>query len=85
MYYLCCFCNAFKGPNIAGRDRQTGDTVRLFHPRRDTWTDHFQWDGPLLTARTAIGRATIAVLRINLPYRVAVRASLIEEGVFSPD
>ena len=82
--YSCLYCNSFKGPNIAGRDHDADETVRLFDPRQDTWSEHFQWAGPLLTGRTAIGRVTISVLKINLSYRVAVRASLIEEGLF-PD
>lgn len=82
--YACLYCNSFKGPNIAGRDHETNATVRLFDPRRDTWNDHFEWDSAVLRARTATGRVTIAVLRINLPYRVAVRESLIEEGSFPP-
>lgn len=82
--YACAHCNSFKGPNIAGRDRETNETVRLFDPRHDKWADHFAWDGPVLRARTAIGRVTIIVLRINLPYRVALRRSLIDEGVFPP-
>jgi len=80
--YSCLHCNAFKGPNIAGRDPVTNEIARLFDPRRDRWDEHFEWDGPVLKARTAIGRVTIAVLRINLPYRVDVRASHIEEGLF---
>jgi HNH endonuclease len=80
--YACLHCNSFKGPNIAGHDSRTGDVVRLFNPRRDRWDEHFEWDGPSMVARTAIGRITIAVLRTNLPYRLAVRASLIDEGLF---
>ncbi len=80
--YACLHCNSFKGPNIAGRDLETGDIVRLFNPRRDNWSDHFEWDGPVLRPRTSIGRVTIDVLRINLPHRLAVRTSLIEEGLF---
>jgi hypothetical protein len=80
----CFFCNNRKGPNIAGRDPLTGRIVRLFHPRRDEWPQHFQWDGPRLVGITPIGRATIAVLEINLPNRIALRQSLIEEGVFPP-
>jgi hypothetical protein len=38
----------------------------------------------MLQGRTAIGRVTIAVLNINAPLRVALRASLIEQGVFPP-
>lgn len=39
--YSCLHCNSFKGPNIAGRDKETDETVRLFDPRRDRWDDHF--------------------------------------------
>jgi len=56
--------------------------VRLFHPRRDRWKRHFEWDGPLLTGRTAIGRTTIEVLEVNLSHRVEIRRALMEEGEF---
>jgi HNH endonuclease len=82
---LACFpCNNHKGPNIAGRDPLTGGIVPLFHPRRHRWRQHFLWDGPFLEGRTAIGRATIAVLEINLPHRVNLRQALIEENGFPP-
>lgn len=82
---LACFlCNNHKGPNIAGRDPRAGRIVRLFHPRRHQWQQHFLWDGPRLAGLTAIGRATIAVLEINLPHRIALRQALIEEGLFPP-
>ncbi|MBI1759974.1 MAG: HNH endonuclease [Acidobacteria bacterium] len=78
----CFFCNNHKGPNIAGRDPLTGRIVRLFHPRRDVWREYFQWSGPRLVGLTPSARATIAVLELNLPHRMALRAALIEEGVF---
>jgi hypothetical protein len=82
---LACFaCNSYKGPNIAGRDPRTGAIVRLFHPRRHKWGRHFRWVGPVLVGRTPIGRATVAVLRINLPTRIALRQDLIDEGKFPP-
>jgi len=77
----CFFCNTFKGPNIAGVDPETHKVTRLFHPRRDRWRDHFRWDGVVLEGRTAVGRSTIEVLRINREGAVAVRQSLLEEGV----
>lgn len=40
------------------------------------------WVGPLLIGRTAIGRATIAVLQINDPDAFKDREALIAEGVF---
>jgi HNH endonuclease len=78
----CIHCNRFKGPNIAGIDPHNGEIVRLFHPRRDIWAEHFVWDGPRLEALTPIARATIALLLINDPQVVAVRNALREEGRF---
>jgi hypothetical protein len=78
----CERCNSHKGPNISGY--LEGRHVRLFNPRKDRWPDHFQWDGPILVAKSEIGEVTISVLAINLPYRVALRAALIEEGETPP-
>jgi hypothetical protein len=61
----------------------TKDLTRLFHPRVDLWNDHFVWNGVLLDGRTAIGRTTIAVLRINHPDAVAVRQALKDDPRFS--
>lgn len=81
---LACFAdNHHKGPNIAGVDPKTGRKTWLFNPRRHKWDRHFRWRGPLLVGRTPIGRATIATLKINATHRVAQRAALMEEGVFS--
>jgi hypothetical protein len=82
---LACFaCNNHKGPNISGLDTQTKKIVPLFNPRRHKWHRHFRWDGPVLVGLTPAGRATVAVLEINLDYRVAFRQGLIAEGVFPP-
>ncbi len=85
--YACMHCNRYKGPNLAGIDRQTSRTrlVRLFHPRQHRWAYHFRWDGPYLVGRTAIGRVTIQVLAMNDPLRITLRELLIAEGVFPPD
>jgi hypothetical protein len=80
----CYFCNSYKGPNIASLDPSTGKLVRLFHPRKDRWADHFAWEGPLLVGQTAIGRATTLVLWINHPLVVETRRLLIAEGDFPP-
>ncbi len=80
---LSCYrCNSHKGPNIASIDPDTKAMVPLFHPRRDVWADHFEWNGPLLVGRTPIGRATVALLCINHPDYVLLREELIDEGLF---
>lgn len=82
---LSCFrCNSHKGPNIASLDPETGELVRLFHPRRDDWFEHFSWRGATIVGRTAIGRATVMLLAINHPDYVHLRESLISEGTFPP-
>jgi hypothetical protein len=74
---VCCFsCNTFKAVNVAGHDPESGAVTRLFHPRNDDWTEHFQWDSPFLRGLTDVGRTTIDVLRINLPERVEHRRLL---------
>jgi hypothetical protein len=81
----CYHCNLHKGPNIAGRDRTTRQTTRLFHPRRDRWEEHFRWRGARLLGKTAIGRTTIHVLNINHPAYVLVRKALMDAGLFPKD
>src|SRR5688572_18516230 len=59
--WSCLYCNSFKGPNIAGWSDEEQTVVRLFHPRRDEWYEHFAWDGPRLQGLTTIGHVTIDV------------------------
>jgi hypothetical protein len=77
--FACPSCNRYKGPNIAGRDGETGKLVRLFHPRTDHWSDHFESAGGSIVARTAVGRVTLQVLRMNAPDRVSLREHLALE------
>jgi hypothetical protein len=82
---LSCYrCSSHKGPNIASLDPETGELVRLFHPRRDLWIEHFSWEGASLVGRTVIGRATVTLLAVNHPDYVHLRESLIAEGTFPP-
>lgn len=80
----CPPCNSHKGPNIAGRDQITRQLVPLFHPRTDTWVDHFEWNRAYLIGKTPIGRTTVDVLAINNPDSLLLREALIDEGVFPP-
>lgn len=80
----CSQCNSAKGPLVAGYDPATDELVPLFNPRADTWEDHFEWNGPTLVGWTAIGRATIDVLKINDSLRVEHRRLLIQAKRFPP-
>jgi hypothetical protein len=82
--WACVPCNMYKGTNLSGVDPQTKKVVRLFDPRRQNWTRHFRWNGAVLEGKTQTGRATVRVLRINMPIRMALRRSLIDIGEFPP-
>ena len=82
---LCCLhCNSHKGPNITGIDPQTGQVTALFNPRTQVWQEHLSLRGAVVIGLTPVGRATVAVLAMNDPDFVALRAALIAEGVFPP-
>ncbi len=78
----CYYCNVYKGPNLTGRDPATGKVTRLYHPRRHKWSYHFRFQHSTLIGRTAIGRTTIDVLKMNHPQLVALRDILTAGGVF---
>jgi HNH endonuclease len=72
----CSSCNFHKGPNIASLDPESGQLVRLFHPRLDRWPEHLAWQGTIIVGRTAIGRATLRLLAMNDWQRVELRDNL---------
>ncbi len=78
--WSCFYCNTYKGPNVAGWDAGEDAIVRLYHPRKDAWSDHFEWNGSILIGETQLGRVTINVLRINHADAVAVRRALLDFG-----
>ena len=67
LWIACSLCNEHKGSRVAARDPLTGETVALFHPRRQVWAEHLAWstDGTRLMGRTPTGRATIVALSLN--------------------
>jgi HNH endonuclease len=78
----CYHCNRFKGPNIAGLDPVSGELVRLFHPRIDSWAEHFHSDGASIVGQSAVGRATVKVLAMNASDLLRLRIELQDEGLF---
>jgi hypothetical protein len=78
--FACWDCNRRKGPNVASVDPQTGEVVRLFDPRCDLWKDHFRLETFRILPLTLAGRATAALLRLNSPERLSVRATLCQIG-----
>lgn len=83
----CHSCNEFKGTQILACDALTGKHVRIFHPRRNRWTDHFRWtrDGTEIVGVTPIGRATLLALRMNHPIIVEARRLWVAAGWHPPE
>lgn len=72
----CHHCNQHKGPNLTGIDSESGAVTRLFHPRRDSWADHFLMRGVIVEGLTPIGRATVRTLAINDYAMLEARSAL---------
>jgi hypothetical protein len=45
-----------KGPNLTGIDPHTGQVAPLFHPRRDRWSEHFDFEGARIEGISGSGR-----------------------------
>jgi HNH endonuclease len=72
----CIDCNLAKGSNVAGIDPATGAITELFSPRRHTWNTHFEWQRTYIIGKTAIGRTTVEVLRMNSEEQLQLRISM---------
>lgn len=74
----CPRCNLLKGTNIAAADPTTDEPTFLFHPRRDSWDEHFRLKGAFIEPLTPQGRATVLVLHLNDQERIEQRELLIQ-------
>lgn len=79
--YSCFECNRRKGPNLTSSDPQTDEITILFNPRTQQWDEHFliNKNGTLI-GRSAAGRTTIRLFKLNDPERVQERVDLIAVG-----
>jgi hypothetical protein len=80
LVYACFECNRAKGSDIGTLDPATGALTPLFDPRKDLWSEHFRFNGPVIDPLTPIGRATAFLLHLNTPPRIIIRESLLREG-----
>jgi hypothetical protein len=79
----CVSCSLRKGGNSEAHDPDTGHSVRLFHPRNDAWTEHFEMDDEFrIIGVSDTGRATVALLRMNRPLAVAIRKTTALLGLY---
>jgi hypothetical protein len=69
----CVSCSLRKGARRTAPDPVSEEEVTLYHPRQDTWQEHFRWEGVTLLGNTPTGRATIAALDMNRSLILAIR------------
>lgn len=84
---LCCFwCNTLKKSQTHFSDPRTLARVPIFNPRLDAWNEHFRWSptATLIIGRTAVGRATVAALRLNRRTLVRARRIWARHGLHPP-
>jgi hypothetical protein len=84
--WSCQGCNSRKYVSIEALDAVTGQTVPLYHPRRDRWFVHFAWneDYTLVIGLTATGRATLEKLQLNRLGVVNLRRVLVSLELHPP-
>ena len=68
--------------NRSARHSESGKIVRLFHPRLDSWADHFRMDASSIRARSEVGAVTLELLRFNAPERLVERGLLQTLGSY---
>jgi hypothetical protein len=79
--FTCYWCNSYKGSDISSVDwEEGGKIVPLYNPRQQLWDEHFVLQGPHIQALSSTGRATLFLLRLNSPERLAERELLLALG-----
>lgn len=80
----CESCNLYKSDTTSGWDAEEAQDVPLFHPRRDRWEEHFQFDPETgeLRGLSAVGRATVTRLRMNSGFQLRARRHWAKMGLY---
>ena len=83
----CRLCNNYKSNQTSAIDPESSETVELFNPRIQKWSEHFKWseDGIQILGLTSCGRATVIALKLNNIIAVTVRKNWVEAGWHPPN
>jgi hypothetical protein len=78
----CPQCNRLKGSDISSIDPVTNLITPLFHPRQQTWADHFRLEHVTIEPLTPEGRITVFLLQLNETNRVEDRQASYEANLY---
>ncbi|RUT08902.1 HNH endonuclease [Dulcicalothrix desertica PCC 7102] len=86
LWLACRLCNNYKGTQTDAVDPVTNKKVKLFNPRKQKWSENFEWssDGAQIIGTTATGRATVIALQLNNIISVTVRQQWVLAGWHPP-
>jgi hypothetical protein len=84
--WSCQGCNNRKYTSVEALDPVSGETVPLYHPRRQRWHEHFAWneDYTVVLGLTPTERATVEKLQLNRAGVVNLRHVLHHIGAHPP-
>ena len=82
----CQGCNGYKSTKTEAFDVISQTTAPFYNPRKDTWSGHFAWseDFTEIIGKTAKGRVTIKVLKLNRQRIINLRRILVLAGEHPP-
>jgi hypothetical protein len=78
--WACACCNNHKGSDIAALVGHPPRLSRLYHPRKDKWSDCFRLQGYRIEPNNTPGAATEMLLQFNQDTRLRERAPLAQTG-----
>jgi hypothetical protein len=74
--WVCLPCMYFKRQSLSAMEAGTIKPTEIFQPRQKWWTAHFRLSEGLAVPKTTIGRATVFLVKINLPQTSMLRKSI---------
>ncbi len=80
----CRACNLYKSDQLEGYDEAAGNSVRLYHPRQNSWHEHFSVEqaSGTIVGLTSTARATVAALQMNRANQLAARRQWMLIGLY---
>jgi hypothetical protein len=87
LWLSCSLCNRCKSSQVSAIDPVGNETVPLFNPRVQVWSEHFCWssEGTQIIGLPPVGRATVAALQLNHELAIEVRRNWVLAGWHPPE
>ena len=78
----CLRCNVAKGTDPGTFIGRPPRLIRLYHPRRDCWNQHFRLAAAKIVPLSDVGQATARLLDLNAGDRILLRKNLIKAASY---